>query len=696
MVKKKIICIIQARYSSTRFPGKILKKANEKLTILEFLIERLKKSNRISEIVVACSNNPKDEMIISICNKMNIRYFRGSENNVLDRYYKASKKFKADIIVRITSDCPLMDPVLIDNFIKIFLQKKNLDFLSNTIERTFPNGLDIEILTHKSLHAIWKKCSNVFEKEHVTPLLYTNKNFKKYNVIYKEDLSQMRLTIDYQEDLKLINFIIKKFKSNIHFSWEKVVNLEKKNKSIFLINKKFTPIPDTVISIEDLPGDENHYSAKKENSGQSLWKKAQSFIPGGNSFLSKRPDMYLPNSWPVYFDKSKGCKVKDLDGKIYYDMTMSVGTNVLGYANHKVDKAVHDAIKKGIMSTLNCPEEVFLANKLINIHKWSGGVKFARTGGEANALSLRIARSYTKKSKIAICGYHGWHDWYLSANLNKKDNLASHLLSDLGTDGVPKELKNTVFPFRYQKFNELLKIVNNQNIGIIMMEFSRNIDPDIRFIKKIRHLCNKKNIVLIFDECTSGFRQSFGGLHKFYKISPDMAIFGKCLGNGYAISAVVGKKKIMDTSKNSFISSTFWSERIGFVAALKTLEEMEKNKSWIIITKMGFYVRKQLKSLAKKHKIKIDIWGLPALTGYTIKSDYSNYYKTYITQEMLKKGFLTGNCIYLSISHKIKIIDKYFYELDKIFKKIKTCKTIIDIKNLLDGPQSQKSFKRLN
>ena len=680
MVKKKIICIIQARYSSTRFPGKILKKINKKLTILEFLIERLKKSNHISEIVVACSNNPKDKIIIDICNKMNVRYFRGSENNVLDRYYKASKKFNADIIIRITSDCPLMDPVLIDNFINIFLQKKNLDYLSNTIERTFPDGLDIEIFTNKSLHTAWIKSSNAFEKEHVTPFLSTNKNIKKYNIIYKKNLSQMRWTVDYQEDLKLIIFIIKKFKSNIHFSWKKVLNLEKKNKSIFMKNKKFIKKNPPV----------------NKNSGQSLWKKAQLLIPGGNMFLSKRPEMFLPDFWPVYFDKSKGCKVKDLDGKIYYDMTMSVGTNVLGYANHKVDKAVHDAIKKGIMSTLNCPEEVFLAKKLINIHKWSGGVKFARTGGEANALSLRIARTYTKKSKIAICGYHGWHDWYLSANLNKKDNLASHLLSDLGTDGVPKELKNTVFPFRYQKFNELLKIVNKQNIGIIMMEFSRNIDPDIRFIKKIRQLCNKKNIVLIFDECTSGFRQSFGGLHKFYKVFPDMAIFGKCLGNGYAISAVVGKKKIMDTSKNSFISSTFWSERIGFVAALKTLEEMEKNKSWTIITKMGFYVRKQLKSLAKKHKIKIDIWGLPALTGYTIKSDYSNYYKTYITQEMLKKGFLTGNCIYLSISHKIKIIDKYFYELDKIFKKIKTCKTIIDIKNLLDGPQSQKSFKRLN
>ncbi len=435
---------------------------------------------------------------------------------------------------------------------------------------------------------------------------------------------------------------------------------------------------------------------KNINTGQKLWRKAKLIIPGGNTFLSKRSEMYLPKFWPSYFKKSKGCKVQDLDGNMYYDMTMGVGTNVLGYANSQVDNFVKKTIKKGIMSTLNCPEEVYLAKKLLKMHKWAGGVKFARTGGEANALSLRIARAFTKKTKIAICGYHGWHDWYLSANLNKKNNLASHLLSDLSTSGVPKELKNTVFPFRYKNFNELKKIVKKQNIGIIMMEFSRNFDPDINFLKKIRNLSKRKKIVLIFDECTSGFRQSFGGLHKLYKISPDMAIFGKCMGNGYAISAVIGKKKIMDSSQTSFMSSIFWGERIGFAASIKTLEIMENIKSWKIITKMGFYVRQKIKFLSKKHNIKIKIWGLPAMTGYTIEGDNKNYLKTYITQEMLKKGFITGNCIYLSISHNKKILNKYFSILDKILMKIKQRRKLNNIKKLLDGPVSHATFRRLN
>ena len=435
---------------------------------------------------------------------------------------------------------------------------------------------------------------------------------------------------------------------------------------------------------------------KNLNSGQKLWRKAKLIIPGGNTFLSKRSEMYLPDFWPSYFKKSKGCKVEDLDGNIYYDMTMGVGTNVLGYANSKVDNFVKQTIKKGTMSTLNCPEEFYLAKKLLNMHKWAGGVKFARTGGEANSLSLRIARSYTKKTKIAICGYHGWHDWYLSANLNKKNNLASHLLSDLKTRGVPGELKNTVFPFRYNNFEELMKIIKTNDIGIIMMEFSRNIDPNINFLKKIRRLCSRKKIVLIFDECTSGFRQSFGGLHKLYNILPDMAIFGKCLGNGYAISAVIGKKKIMDSSQTSFNSSIFWGERIGFAASLKTLEVMESIKSWKTITKMGFYVRKKIKHLSLKHNIKIKIWGLPAMTGYTIENDNNNYFKTYITQEMLKKGFITGNCIFLCINHTKKIIDKYFSVLDGILNNINKCKTKKEIKKLLDGSVSHTTFRRLN
>ena len=678
MVNKNIICIIQARFNSSRLKGKVLKKINNNLTVLEFLVYRLKKSKFINKIIVATTKNAADKKIIDLCKKRKFLFFSGSENNVLDRYYKTNKKYSGDIIVRITSDCPLADPSLIDEFIKTFLKKK-VEYLSNTIKRSYPDGIDIEIFKKNALELAWKNAKNSYDKEHVTTYLKNNKFIKKFNVKYFQDLSKNYWCLDYKEDLALLRSIVKFFKPNIFFNWEDVLLLKKKNKIFFESNNK-----------------KNRTIEISNNPGQVLWQKAKNIIPGGNMFLSKRPEMYLPHIWPVYFKKAKGCIVEDLEGKKYYDMTMGVGTNILGYSNKEVDLAVTKAIRQGNMSTLNCPEEVALAEKLIDMHKWAGGAKFARTGAEANAIALRIARCHNNKSKIAFCGYHGWQDWYLSANLNKKDNLSDHLLSNLSTTGVPKNLRNTVFPFRYKKFNELSAILQKHDIGTIVMEFSRNLKPNLTFIKKIRKIATKKNIVLIFDECTSGFRQSKGGIHNLYGINPDIATFGKCLGNGYAITAIIGKKKIMEKSESSFISSTFFSERIGYVAALKTLNIMERDKTWIQITKMGEYSRKKLKYLSKKYKIKLNIWGLPALVGFTIKDDHENYFKTYITQEMLKNNFIFGNCIYLCIFHSKKLINKFFKVLEKIFSVLIGLKNLDELKSLLNGPPCHSTFKRLN
>jgi len=212
--------------------------------------------------------------------------------------------------------------------------------------------------------------------------------------------------------------------------------------------------------------------------GQELYKKAKTLIPGGTMLLSKRPEMFLPELWPSYFSKAKGCSVWDLDGKELIDMSiMGIGTNTLGYGNDMVDAAVMKTIKKGNMSTLNCPEEVFLAEKLIEINPWADMVRFARSGGEANSIAIRIARAASGKDKVAICGYHGWHDWYLSANHNDGDELSGHLLPGLSPNGVPKNLKNSVYPFNYNNFEELLSIVENNDIGVIKMEVVRNFGP---------------------------------------------------------------------------------------------------------------------------------------------------------------------------------------------------------------------------
>jgi len=435
-----------------------------------------------------------------------------------------------------------------------------------------------------------------------------------------------------------------------------------------------------------------------QGTGQALYEKAKRLIPGGTMLLSKRPEMFLPDHWPAYYSKAKGYKVWDLDGKEFNDMTiMGIGTNTLGYGHDEVDSAVLQTVANGNMSTLNCPEEVWLAEKLIEINPWADMVRFARSGGEANAIAIRIARAASGKDKVAICGYHGWHDWYLSTNHNEGDGLQGHLLPGLDPAGVPKNLKDTVFPFHYNKIEELRELVEKQDIGVIKMEVVRNFGPENNFLQDVRDLATKKNIVLIFDECTSGFRETFGGIYKKYGVEPDLAMFGKTIANGYALTAVVGKRSVMEAAQKTFISSTFWTERIGPTAALKTLEVMEREKSWDIITAIGKKMQEGWKSLADAHGLKINISGIPSLSTYSFEGENALKYKTLITQEMLKMGFLASTNFYAATVHSDEIFESYFESLDKVYKLISACESgALQIDNLLEGPVCHSGFKRLN
>jgi len=407
--------------------------------------------------------------------------------------------------------------------------------------------------------------------------------------------------------------------------------------------------------------------------------------------------MFLPDQWPAYFSKAKGCKVWDLDGNEYIDMSiMGIGTNTLGYSHPEVDEAVIKTAQSGNMSTLNCPEEVYLAEKLIELHPWAHMARFARSGGEANAIAIRIARASAGKDKVAICGYHGWHDWYLSANLGDDKSLDGHLLPGLEPNGVPRNLRDTAFPFNYNCFDELEELVNTHDIGVIKMEVVRNMEPEDNFLHKVRELATNRGIVLIFDECTSGFRETCGGLHKKYGVEPDMAMFGKALGNGYAITATLGKREIMEAAQTTFISSTFWTERIGPTAALKTLELMARERSWEFITRTGMNIRERWQDLATEYGLSISHSGLPALTGFTINSPQALAYKTLITQEMLAKGYLAGTSVYVCTEHKPDVIDAYFEALTPIFGLIRECEDGRDINTLLKGPICHGGFKRLN
>jgi glutamate-1-semialdehyde 2,1-aminomutase len=431
------------------------------------------------------------------------------------------------------------------------------------------------------------------------------------------------------------------------------------------------------------------------NKGAKIFKIKSKLILGGNMVLSKNPKMILPGYWPAYYKKSKGTHVWTLDNKKHLDMMCYVGQSTLGYSNDHIDSEVIKKIRLGNMTSLNSYEEIQLAEILFKSHKWANIAKFARSGGEANAMAIRIARAATGRDHVAICGYHGWHDWYLSVNLKNKKNLDEHLLPGLKPLGVPKVLKNTTHAFRYGNIDELCKITKKYNLAAIKMEVGRNDLPNEEFLNQVRDIATKKKIVLIFDECTSGFRRNEGGLHLQTKVNPDIAMFGKAMGNGYAITAVIGRSKIMSSAKSSFISSTFWTERIGFVAAIATLKYMKKYKTWNKLILAGSYINKKWKKLSSKYDLPITISGIDSITQFNFNLSRNEEYKTFITQEMLKKNILATNLVFTNIFHTKKIIDQYAHELDKIFNKIKVIEDSKKKIKFLDGKVRESTFARL-
>ncbi len=674
----KTVAIVQARMGSTRFPNKVMRPVCG-TPMIGLLLERLSKARKIDQIVLATSVDPCNDPLASYVESIGYPVYRGSERDVLDRYYRAAKQHQADVVVRVTGDCPLVDPNVVDSVIGLF-DESSVDYASNVAPPTYPDGLDVEVFTFSALDLAWNEARNPQHREHVTPFIRESPRCTRINLGNSSDESAQRWTVDEPEDLAVVERVFAHFHPRRDFSWLEVLALRDDHPDWFEVNRHLV-----------------RNAGSNLNTGQKLWQRAKRVIPGGNMLLSKRAEMFLPDQWPSYFSKAKGCRVWDLDGREYIDMSiMGVGTNILGYGDPEVDDAVRRTIDAGNMSTLNCPEEVYLAEKLIELHSWADMARFARTGGEANAIAVRIARAASGRDTVAICGYHGWHDWYLAANLGDEKNLSGHLLPGLAPNGVPKALRGSVIPFRYNNFPELQELVRNHPIGVIKMEVTRNFGPEDGFLEKVRRLTSDNGIVLIFDECTSGFRQTFGGLHKMYGVEPDMAMFGKALGNGYAITATIGRREIMEAAQTSFISSTFWTERIGPTAALKTLEVMQRVKSWEQITTTGRAITARWQSLAQRHGLSITTSGLASLTSFSIQSPNALAYKTLIAQEMLDKGFLAGTSVYVCTAHVPDVVDRYFEALDPVFALIAQCEGGRDVASLLKGPVCHDGFKRLN
>ena len=443
----------------------------------------------------------------------------------------------------------------------------------------------------------------------------------------------------------------------------------------------------------------NKRSPSNSRTGQELYVEAKRRLPGGTQLVSKRPEQYLPENWPAYYRRAKGCTVWDLDDRSYEDFTSNgIGTCLLGYADDVVNAAVADCIVRGSMCTLNAPEEVYLADRLCAIHPWAEQVRYTRTGGEAMSVAVRLARAATARSTVAFCGYHGWSDWYLAANLAESDALNGHLLPGLEPGGVPAVLRGTALPFRYNQIAELESIVvkHRPDLAAIVMEPMRWDFPTEDFLHRVRALADETGAVLVFDEITAGWRSYFGGIHLKLGVNPDVAVFAKAISNGFPMAAIIGRSAVMGQAQQTFVSSTYWTERIGPVAALATIARMENVKAVDHIRRSGELVRAGWTAAAAKHGVPIKLMGQPALCIFAFDcGEASRSVMTLFTQEMLARGFLANGGFYPTYAHHPAVIDRYLGAVDEIFAFIRGCLDRGSVLTALRGPVAQSGFARL-
>jgi glutamate-1-semialdehyde 2,1-aminomutase len=433
---------------------------------------------------------------------------------------------------------------------------------------------------------------------------------------------------------------------------------------------------------------------------QAAYREAKEIIPGGTQLLSKRPEMFAPEQWPAYYREARGCEVIDIEGNRFIDMSLSgILASILGFSDPDVNAAVIRRVNLGSMATLQTHDEVELAELLLEIHPWAQQARFTRAGGESMAAAVRIARAGTGRDKIALCGYHGWHDWYLSANLagSKSDPLQGHLLPGLDPAGVPAALAGNTLTFHYNQLAELDALIaaHGSDLAAIVMEPTRFTDPGPGFLEGVRERCDRLGTPLIFDEISIGWRLGLGGAHRKFGVDPDLAVFAKALGNGFPIGAIIGNRETMQAAQSSFISSTFWTEGVGPAAALACVKKLMRVDAPAHLARIGSLVVDGWRELGRRHSLPVRTPGRPELAILAFDHPQSAALTTLMTARMLKRGYLAAGGFNATLAHETRHVSAYLAALDEVFAELAAALQNDDVERQIGGPVKHTGFARL-
>ena len=680
-----IVAIVQARMGSRRFPGKVLADI-EGMPMLGRVVSRLERSRWVKKVVVATSQGESDNAIEEFCKAGVIAVFRGSENDVLDRYYSAAKFYHADAVVRVTGDCPLIDPEVVDRVVAAYLGG-SCDYASNTLLCTYPDGLDAEVLSFAALEFAWRKARRAADREHVTPFLRASQTFRRQNV--ESDLGvsmhNLRWTVDEPRDLEFVRAIYRRLEGKRIFGWREVLTVLDANPALAQMNTGLLRNEGYYHSLareRPVPA-----RARELRVSQDLKRKAEVLIPAASQTLSKGPTQYVQGVAPTFLARGQGSHVWDVDGNEYIDYPMALGPIILGHCYPAVDEAVRKQMNDGTTFSLPHALEIKVAERLVEMIPCAKMARFGKNGSDATAGAVRLARAYTGREMIACCGYHGWQDWYIGSTTFNR--------------GVPKAVQQLTVTFEYNNIESLQRIFASYpgQIAAVILEPVGVLEPECGFLKAIQELCRREGSLLIFDEVITGFRLARGGAQEYFGVTPDLACFGKAMANGYPLSAVVGPREIMKTFEETFFSFTFGGEALSLAAAEATMKEIAERNVIAHLWEQGQKLKDGTQVLAREFGLESHLRcaGLPPRTVvqfYDESGRESLLIKSLFQQECLKRAVLFSGGQNLCFSHTTE-------DIEYTLRVYRTAMEIIDeairhhkVNERLEGSPIQAVFRR--
>lgn len=678
-----IVAIVQARMGSSRFPGKTLADLAGR-PLLWQVVDRVRRAKRVDRIVVATTDAPADDPIVELCARERWACFRGSEQDVLDRYYRAAVASRADVVVRITADCPLIDPEVIDRVIERF-QKGDCDYAANVLRYTYPDGLDTEVFSFAALERAWREASKPSDREHVTPYLRAGQ-FRVANVENDApEPGEHRWTVDHPADLEFVRQIYAAFARNGRFGYRDVFRLLRERPELASLQVKTISNEGYFKSLYEQA---KAGAAPKRGiaKSQAWFARASKVIPGAAQTFSKGYTQYVQGVAPIFLERGKGCRVWDVDGNEYIDYVQGLLPNILGYAHEDVNAAVAAQLAEGHSFSLPHPLEVELAERLTRLIPCAEMVRFGKNGSDATSGAVRAARAFTRRDRVACCGYHGWQDWYIGSTTRHA--------------GVPPAVRALTHSFVYNDLASLERILGEHpgEFAAVILEPFNFVEPAPGFLAGVKDLAHQHGALLIFDEICSGFHFGLGGAQKRFGVVPDLACFGKAMGNGFPIACVVGRAEVMQVFNDIFYSFTFAGELSSIAAAMKVLDILERTDALARLHASGRRLQDGLNAMAKEAGLGEQLkatadprWSL--LKFRDREGNDSALVKNLFQQEAVKRGILLLATHNLSAAHDGPAIQQTLEAYAEVIKTLAEWLRDPHPERFLEGPMSQPVFK---